>query len=68
MSLGLAGGVDQDEVAVAHRQHGLAQFLGRVHDAQRRADDVGVFFQLIDGRDAVGVDGHEADAAVLVEF
>ena len=40
---------------------------GRGDDLHRQVDDVGVGPQLLDGGDAVGVDGDQADAAFLLQ-
>ena len=62
-----AGGVHQDQVEVAHRPHGLAHFPRRGDDLHRQVDDVGIGPQLLDGGDAVGVDGDQAHAAFFLE-
>ena len=63
-----AGGVDEDGVAIGHFLHGGDEFGGGEHDFERDADDVGVGAELIDGGDAVGVDGDEADFLALPQF
>jgi hypothetical protein len=62
-----AGGVDQDEIAIAHGPIASRRSSGRTHDAKRRADDVGVF-ELIDGGDAVGVERDQSDAVLLAKL
>ena len=52
----------------AHRPHRVAQIVGPVHHAQRRADDVGVTLELIDGGDAIGVERDQPDAMLLAEL
>ncbi len=44
------------------------EFFAGGDDGQRRAEDVGIFFELIDGGDAIGVEGNQADAAFLAEL
>src|SRR4051812_29136639 len=62
------GGVDQDKVALVHAFDGGRQVFRGIHDLQWRAEDVGVFLQLIDGGDAEGVDGDQADAPLFAQF
>ena len=52
---------------VAHPLDGFAHLARRADDFHRQVDDVGVRAKLLDGGDAVGVDGDQADAAVLAE-
>ena len=49
------------------RCDGLAHLARRADDLHRQVDDVGVGAELLDGGDAVGVDGDQADAAVFAE-
>ena len=68
VGVGAAGGVDENGITVGHFLHGGREFGGREDDFQRHANDVGVGAELIDGGDAVGVDGDEADLLFLPEF
>ena len=49
------------------RRDRLPHFPRRGDDLHRQVDDVGVGPQLLDGGDAVGVDGDQADAAFLAQ-
>src|SRR3954468_20587306 len=62
------GGVDQDEIAIVHRRDRIAQIFGIADDPQGRADNVGVFLQLIDRGDAVRVDRDQTDLPFLAEL
>src|ERR1051326_816863 len=63
-----AGGVDQNEVAIGHGGDGIAQVLRTGNDSQRRADDVGVFLELIDGGDSVGVNRDQTNAVFFAQM
>ena len=52
---------------MAHPLDRLAHFPRRRDDVHRQVDDVGVGPQLLDGGDAIGIDGDQAHAAFLFQ-
>ncbi len=62
-----AGGVQEDQIEMAHPLDGLPHLPRGRNDVHRQVDDIGVGPQLLDGGDAVGIDGDQAHAAFLLQ-
>ena len=63
-----AGGVDEDGVHIGQLFDRGGHLGGGHHDLEGDTDDVGVGAELLDGGDAVGVGGDEADLLAVPEF